>query len=417
MSWWLSVVGLSENRDIIGLRNRSSTLTLRLSSSPPLLLLHNIHTITLRSLSNRVKVYSVTMESDPKHNRRRANSSAVSLGRQRGSSKVVPQPKSSHTSDDFLHPFLNPSFDPASFLNSSLPPLQQRSTPDGSGVGELSIQAQKLLSQLNAHTTRLSNTLTSLADDILRSGSRLAYEVELLRGETNGLTETMEETLQEHIKKFLPEGVPAGDEYKKDALPGSSEAEAAEGEDSDSKEPVYVKQLKTLTTVRARLDSVIKTFGDAMEFTFPPSELSVSSSFLSVSAPEPGSAQQSSEEKGQQVLKNLRDEIAALLNQGEDPVEAIASAAQRIEQLKELNVVWKGTSEERGRGKFIEGLAKIVEEKHRELMKEIEGAAERDGGRPRKSSVTKDTAAKEDSVALSGGFGLLNQLQRLRSGI
>ncbi|KFH48617.1 hypothetical protein ACRE_005340 [Hapsidospora chrysogenum ATCC 11550] len=370
------------------------------------------------------------MVSEFKHARRRTNSTAASIrnGHARSYSRQVAQAKSSHTSDDFLKPFLSPSFDPAAFLNSNLPPLQRGATAnlgqDGgsaasSGTAELSAQAQTLLSQLNAHTTRLSNTLTQLTDDILRSGSRLAYEVELLRGETLSLTETINETLQEDIKKFVPEGV--------QAEPGAAKKEAPDGQDAtsspadESPEPAYIKQLQTLTLVRERLESVIKTFGDAMEFVFPPSELSVSSSFLSVSAPEPGSQQQSSEEKGQEVLKKLRDEISTILSDPEDPVDGIAKAAQRVEELKELTSVWKGTAEEKGRNKFIESLAKMVEDRHRELMKEMEQAAKAEGkpegGRPRKSSVSRDSAGTEDTRALPGGFGLLNQLQRLRSGL
>lgn len=372
------------------------------------------------------------MASELKHARRRTNSSATSLvrnGHMRGMSRQVVQPKSSHTSDDFLKPFLSPSFDPASFLNSSLPPLQQRAASasvEGSGVAELSTQAQALLNQLNAHTTRLSNTLTSLTDDILRSGSRLAYEVELLRGETLSLTETMQETLQGEIENFVPGGIQPGTEPKKDS--GANEDDDQKTTETevettgDAEDPQYVKQLQTLTLVRERLESVIRTFGDAMEFVFPPSELSVGSSFLSVSAPEPGSQQQSSEDKGQEVLKNLREEISGLLSSSEDPVEGIAQAAQRIEELKTLTSVWKGTAEEKGRNKFIEGLAKMVEDRHRDLMKEMEQVAKKDikseGSRPRKSSVARETAAvAEESKTLPGGFGLLNQLQKLRSGL
>lgn len=401
------------------------------------------------------------------HNRRRTNSNALALrnGHSRGISRQIIQAKTSHTSDEFLKPFLTPSFDPAAFLNSNLPPLQQRAAPaaagataasttagagqdgsGGSGTAELSAQAQTLVSQLNAHTTRLSNTLTQLTDDILRSGSRLAYQVEMLRGETLSLTETMNETLQSDMDKFVPRGLQVEAQAQAAAAAAAAagkpdsaqetmtEGQPAEVEGSLSNDPAYIKQLQTLTLVRARLESVIKTFGDAMEFVFPPSELSVSSSFLSVSAPDPGSQQQSSEEKGQEVLKRLREEISKLLASTEDPVEGIAQAAGRIEELKELTTVWKGTAEEKGRNKFIESLAKMVEDKHRELMKEMEQAAKREGrlegttGRPRKSSITRDAAASpapgagsaavtEDARILPGGFGLLNQLQKLRSGL
>ena len=359
------------------------------------------------------------MSSDWKHTRRRTNS--VALGR--GQFKQIAEPKSSHTADDFLQPFLGPNFDAAQFLNSNLPPLQQRSTSGADGpapLAELSTQAQALVSQLNAHTTRLSGTLTQLTDDILRSGSRLAYEVELLRGETLGLTETMNEKLQEDIRKFVPGGVQVDmeDAIRESRVNGDKNG-ASDKEEED--EPPYVKQLQTLTLVRARLESVIKTFGDAMDFTFPPSELSVSSSFLSVSAPDPGSDKQSSEERGQQVLKQLRTEISSLLTGSDDAITGIERAARRVEELKELTSVWKGTAEEKGRNRFIESLAKMVEDKHRELMREMEQAAKRDGkveaSRSRKSSVSSRDAPPTEESKLPGGFGLINQLQRLRSGL
>ncbi|KAF5022006.1 hypothetical protein F66182_5963 [Fusarium sp. NRRL 66182] len=355
----------------------------------------------------------------------------------RRKSRAVIQPKSTHTSDEFLQDFLDSTFDPATFLNSTLPPLQQRSLPGRTGsdvapLAELSTQAQNLISQLNAQTSRLSNTLTHLTDDILRSGSRLAYEVELLRGETLSLQETMNETLQDDIKKFVPEGLQEAIEAKNaaataakedkggvpltPAVTGANGCDAAKPDD-----PEFIRQLQTLTLVRSRLDSVIKTFGDAMEFVFPPSEVSVSSGFLSVSAPEPGSAQQSSEEKGKEVLRNLKAEISDLLNKSEDPVQGIEKAAQRIEQLKELSRVWKDTAEEKGRSKFIESLAKMVEDKHRDLIKEMEQATKDKGkveaSRSRKGSVTRDAAVVvEDTKSLSG-FGLINQLHKLRGGL
>ncbi|KAK2038624.1 hypothetical protein LZ31DRAFT_559436 [Colletotrichum somersetense] len=352
----------------------------------------------------------------------------------RQQSKSTIQPKSSHVADDFLQDFLDPSFDPAAYLNANLPPLQHgsnhasRSGSQTVPLAELSNEAQALLSQLNIHTTRLSGTLTQLTDDILRSGSRLAYEVELLRGETLSLAETMNETLQEDIKKFAPDGLEQGatDQTAPKVASGEGRREsvgiakaddggtAAEGEAVT--EPPYIQQLRTLTVVRSRLDTVIKTFGDAMEFVFPPSELSVSSSFLSVSAPDPGAEQHSTEEKGQQVLQKLRDEISQLLNKSEDPVKGIEKAAQRIEELKELNQVWKGTAEEKGRTRFIESLAKMVEDRHRDLMRELDQTSRRDGGdgRARKGSAHADAAENKTYL---GGYGLMGQLQKLRNGL
>ncbi|KAJ0302297.1 hypothetical protein COL516b_007353 [Colletotrichum fioriniae] len=302
----------------------------------------------------------------------------------REQSEATIQPKSSHVADDFLQSFLDPSFDPAAYLNATLPPLQHG----------------------GYHSSRSNGN-----------------------GETLSLAETMNETLQDDIKKFAPSGV---DQEAKEAVPkaadgqerresvgasktGDDEAAATEGK-AETSEPPYINQLRTLTVVRSRLDTVIKTFGDAMEFVFPPSELSVSSSFLSVSAPDPGAEQHSTEEKGQQVLQGLRDEISQLLTKSEDPVKGIEKAAQRIEELKELNKVWKGTAEEKGRTKFIESLAKMVEDRHRDLMREVDQASRRDGneGRARKGSVHADAA---ETKTYLGGYGLMSQLQKLRNGL
>ncbi|QSZ37681.1 hypothetical protein DSL72_008780 [Monilinia vaccinii-corymbosi] len=340
------------------------------------------------------------------------------------------QAKSTHVADPALHPFLNPSFDPADYLNSALPPLQPPNTSSSSRNGvplaELSTQTQTLLSHLSAHTTRLTTTLTQLTDEILRSGSRLAYEVEVLRGETLGLSEALTEGLHDDVTKFVPGGVENdlarrstrfGDQH------GSSRTRSTTftipktptAEDSKSTttiDPPYITQLRTLTLVRSRLDTVVKTFGDAMAWTFPPSEVSVTSSFLSVSAPEPGSEAHSTEERGQQVSKRIRDEIADLLI-GNDPVDGIEAGAKRVQELKELALVWKGTAEERARNKFVESLAKMVEDRHRDLLKD----AEQDAHLNQRVSALHDQESSISSVGenrAQSGYGLFNQLQRLR---
>jgi hypothetical protein len=308
-------------------------------------------------------------------------------------------------------------------------------------LSELSSQAQTTLSQLNAHTTRLTNTLTQLTDDILRSGSRLAYEVELLRGETLGLAESLTEGLHEDIEKFVPGGLQNTTTVSKATAPGTDGQEtgrqrsfsvlaaaappSSDGQDPPATgetavtpdEPSYITQLRTLTLVRSRLDSVIKTFGDAMEFVFPPSEVSVGSSFLSVSAPDPGPESHSTEEKGRQVLQQFRDEIARLLDNRTDPIKGIEDAARRIEELKELTEVWKGTAEEKGRSKFIESLARMVEVRHQELLKELDKPARDDGKRADTRSLSKQEGESQAESKGYGGYALLGQLQKLRSGL
>lgn len=360
---------------------------------------------------------------DSKSSRRRQNSNATSKALQ-SLSRPAPiiEPKSTHVADPALQPFLNPSFDPADYLNATLPLLytsNSQSARGGVPLAELSTQTQTLLSHLSAHTTRLTTTLTQLTDEILRSGSRLAYEVEVLRGETLGLSEALTEGLQEDVAKFVPGGLDQelarrpsravetnGNRRRSSTVtvpktPVREEAPAIV-------DPPYIQKLRTLTLVRSRLETVIKTFGDAMAWTFPPSEVSVTSSFLSVSAPEPGSEMHSTEEKGQQVSKKLRDEIADLLIGG-DPVDGIEAAAKRVEELKELAIVWKGTAEERARTKFVDNLAKMVEDRHRDLLRE----AEQDTRLRQRVETLEEEVSSGESKSQSG-YGFLSQLQKLR---
>ncbi|OBT66369.1 hypothetical protein VE03_04828 [Pseudogymnoascus sp. 23342-1-I1] len=340
-------------------------------------------------------------------------------------------PKSTHVADPTLNPFLAPSFNAADYLNATLPPLKARTSTQRVSkevpLAELSTQTQTLLSQLSAHTTRLTNTLTQLTDEIIRSGSRLAYEVEVLRGETLGLSESLTEGLHEDISKFVPGGIDSHPGRKSSGAGGTARRKSSTSLDAKAPtdtaqaaangDPAYIQQLRTLTLVRGRLDTVIKTFGDAMSWTFPPSEVSVSSGFLSVSAAEPGSEAQSIEEKGQQVSKKLRDEIADILIRSDDPVDCIEAAAKRVEELKELSTVWKGTAEEKARVRFVESLAKMVEDRHRSLLREQQ---EQEKGAKNKTEVKATgavpTASATDSKSQSS-YGFISQLQKMRGGI
>ncbi|KAH8670450.1 hypothetical protein BGZ60DRAFT_527921 [Tricladium varicosporioides] len=362
---------------------------------------------------------------DSKASRRRQNSVAAKPSvQQKSAPAIFIEPKSTHVADPALQPFLNPAFDPAEYLNSSLPSVQSsHSSHSAKGsvpLAELSTQTQTLLSQLSAHTTRLTSTLTQLTDEILRSGSRLAYEVEILRGETLGLSEALTEGLHEDVIKFVPSGLES-ELMKKQAkiseLNGHSRRASIipppktpiREESTTIIDPPYITQLRTLTLVRERLDTVIKTFGDAMAWTFPPSEVSVTSSFLSVSAPEPGSDMHSTEEKGQQVSKKLRDEIADLLIGG-DPVDSIEAATKRVAELKELAIVWKGTAEERARVKFVENLAKLVEDRHRELLRD----SEPDSRIRQRADSLREEENSASEIKSQGGYGFISQLQKFR---
>ncbi|KAJ4317414.1 hypothetical protein N0V94_004946 [Neodidymelliopsis sp. IMI 364377] len=329
-------------------------------------------------------------------------------------------PKSSHVSDPALAPFLQSRFDPADYLNIALPSLLLSSRPakgTSAPLADVSSQTQDLLSQLNAQTTRLSSVLTQLTDDILRSGARLAYEVEVLRGETIGLTDVLQDGVEDDIAKFLPDGLSLDAElpdteatdptitadFPQDAQHQPPTASTATVEDTT---PEYISDLRTLTTVRTRLENVIKIFGEAMHWTVPPSDISLGSSLISVSAPEPGSDNASREQKGKEFAAALRSEIADLITG--DPEQGPAKAVARIQALRDLALVWKGTAEEKARAKFVEGLVKLVEDKQRELEKEKERSKAR-GGKGANNIKSQQAPVKEQ-----GRGGFLENLGRIR---
>lgn len=332
-------------------------------------------------------------------------------------------PKSSHVADPALASFLQSSFDPAEYLNSTLPSLSLSGRPvkgTSAQLADLSSQTQDLLSQLNAQTTRLSAILTQLTDDILRSGARLAYEVEVLRGETIGLTDALQDGLKEDIAKFLPGGLaldpgqtvsakesPSNLQQEDDAAAGTPrDASTQQSSGPAATTPEYIMSLRTLTTVRSRLENVIKVFGEAMHWTVPPSDVSLGSSLISVSAPEPGSDNASLEQRGKEFAAALRSEIADLIVG--DPDQGPAKAEARIQALRDLAVVWKGTAEERARVKFVDSLVKVAEDKQREAEKEKEKSKGR-GGRSASIAKSQQPAVKEQS---RGGF--LENLSRIR---
>ncbi|PHH51330.1 hypothetical protein CFIMG_008719RA00001 [Ceratocystis fimbriata CBS 114723] len=373
------------------------------------------------------------------------------------------KPRPEHLSDPFLDSFLDPSFDPVDYLNSVLPSLRissiktmhatstssasastpastsaSSSTKPSMSLAEICNETQDLATKLNMHSTRLTAALTQMTDDILRGSGRLAYEVELMRGEVLGLSEALDETLQDDIKKFVPEGidsttvVPPRPTATLDAAAPPPSAMATESKDTTKdvnpesssdflklspNDPECIHQLQRLTVVRERLESVIRTFGEAMEFVFPPSELSVASSFLSVSAPEPGSDDQSLEEKGQQVLQKLRQEIADLLDDKDDPITGVENATSRIEKLKDLNIIWQGTVEEKGRTKFIESLVLMVTERHEQLLRasEAKAAAEKAARTPGGKAAA--TSSTQESAPVSGYAGFMSQFQKIREAV
>ncbi|EEQ27747.1 hypothetical protein McanMca71_000246 [Microsporum canis] len=318
--------------------------------------------------------------------------------------------------DPLLPQFSDPSFDPVDFLNDTLPSLNisQSRSVGGSSIAEVSTRTQSLLSQLTAQNARLSNTLNQLTDEIIRSSGRLAYEVEVLRGEAISLSDTLTDTLQDDIRNILPQGLPEptsttsytpNEEQEEKELDNNTQPEAAQDD------PEYISRLRTLMQVRSRLEEVIQVFGEAMEWPLPPSEVSITSSFISVSAPEAGPESRSLEEKGREVAKKFRSQVTGLLDSNGGGEAGLEAAARRVEELRLLASVWKGTVEEKPRLKFVDSLSKIVEDR-RKVLEEKEN---RKANGASSKGRTTELSSREKSE--SSGGGLMRNLQRLRDEI
>lgn len=241
----------------------------------------------------------------------------------------------------------------------------------------------------------------------------------MLRGETIGLTDTLTDGLKDDMAKFLPRGITLNteqpdEEVKSPALTAAGAGqEAGEQvppqvhEEPEDATPEYLSDLRTLTTVRSRLETVIKVFGEAMHWTIPPSDISLTSSLISVSAPEPGTDNASREEKGKEFAASLRSEIADLITGDAD--NGVDKAETRIQALRELAQVWKGTAEEKARTKFVEGLVRLAEDKQKEVEREKERSKDR---RPGRSGSVQKPPPPAVQQQRSGGF--LENLQRIR---
>ncbi|KAF2426511.1 hypothetical protein EJ08DRAFT_651766 [Tothia fuscella] len=323
------------------------------------------------------------------------------------------QPVSSHVSDPSLRPFLQASFDPAEYLNNTLPslsitsqPVQGRPSTSSPPVplSELSSQTQTLLSQLNAQASRLNTILTQLTDDILRCGGRLAYEVEVLRGEAVGLSDTLNGGIHDDISRFKPSIVPDASSASVENV----EENAPSNESTNLEDSTYITQLRTFAHVRQRLDTVVKVFGEAMQWALPPSEVSQLSSFISMSGPEPGADSQSREEKGQEFAERLRIEVADMIVTADSTEAGHKAASERIRALMDLAMVWKGTAEEKARVRFVEGLAKLAEARLRELDRELSDERYRSAS-PRKGLQSSRTVHTEKGKGFLDGLLQIQQ--------
>lgn len=320
--------------------------------------------------------------------------------------------------------FTSPTFDPADYLNDALPPLTLAATqpnasraPGSVPLADLSTQVQSLVSAVNAQNVRHSASLTQVTDEILRGGGRLAYEVEVLRGETIGLADMLGEGLRGDIGRFVPEGGLGRNDGDGDGE-DDMDVKAEDGEEGEEKknDPDYISKLRTLNQVRSRLDEVVHTFGDAMEWPLPPSELSLTSSFISVSAPDPSPEAHSLEQKGQETMQKLRAEVTDLLDSNGGGQAGLDAASRRVDAIRLLANVWKGTAEEKARNRFVDGLARIVEDRRRVLESSLgggSGVGAVEGG----PAQQQQQRGHQRQVSEGPGGGIFKNLQRLREEI
>lgn len=195
---------------------------------------------------------------------------------------------------------------------------------------------------------------------------------------------------------------PASPTSVQNALPAMNE----DFEETQGPDPEALTSLRTLHQVRGSLQRIIAIFDAALSWPLPPSTLSISSSLISVSSPSTG-LRPSQEAAGQEAAARLKSEIGDLLAKG--PEEGVLAAEKRVDELRELVGVWKGTVEEKARGKFVDGLARTVAERR----KEVEGK----GGLVGSGRAEGEVERNGKNAPADGGRGFLKNLQRLREEI
>ena len=321
------------------------------------------------------------------------------------------EPKEDNGSISMLTKLGQSQFDPVDFLNDTLPGLSlssQTQTPKTSRSTQIQVAATEslaLLSSLNLINVRASSELTSLTDEIIRSGNRLAYQVEVLRGDLSGFHELLTESLRDDIGHFV----------KAEATTETALHPDADGTDlaqtSFSNEPDFMTQLRLLGKVKSRLESVITIFGEAMKWPIPSSEIS-GAALISVSAPEFGIQSTEEDEKAHEALIQLRTEIVKLMEPQTTGSRGLEAAAERVEDYRQLAMLWKGTGEEKARLKFVDSLIKLVEDRRRILdVREAARNARPDGPAHPGAAMGRDQKSVNEGGAAAG---LFRNLQRLK---
>ena len=331
-----------------------------------------------------------------------------------------------HLTDTSLTPFLSSTFSPTEYLNATLPSLTSTKQQQTAPLSAIASQTQSHIATLNAQTSRLSSTLTGLTDDILRTSSRLAYEVELLRGEALSLADSLSSRgdLSEYIHRFVPENLDTTNQLSKaptspsktnDDSVGLSDAVVSGGlahpydhvDKTTPAEPEALPRLRTLLHVRAQLQSVIQCFNLALSFPLPPSlTATATSSLISVNPP---NQDPDLEIKGLAALSRLKQEVLDLLADADGRGGGTTRARERIAELRDLCMIWKGTGEERARLKWVDGLDQLIDD---EIRKNEDGKRRSGGLKPEAKRDSSSGKSLGDNSGNGPGF-----LRRLREEI
>lgn len=307
---------------------------------------------------------------------------------------------------DYMTDLLDEKFDAVEFLNDSLPSLNLSSQTTVKQSRPLQLQSastelQSELTKLNTLNARTSTELTTLTDEILRSGNRLAYEVEVLRSDANSLYDLLSETLREDIQLFVKnEQITEADS----ALSSHDQTNVR----SSSGDPEFMQQLRLLGHVKVRLEQVIKVFGDALKWPIPPSDVSMASSLISVSAPELGVQSTAEDDKARHIIRQYREEISDLLNSEGGGHNGLEAAQRRLATFQNLALIWKSTAEEKARNRVVDGFSKIVDDRRKVL--DSQGQSRRgpyDSGR----NSAQPSRTSTPSVPSGGLFGGLRKLR------
>jgi hypothetical protein len=157
---------------------------------------------------------------------------------------------------------------------------------------------------------------------------------------------------------------------------------------------------------------VIQVFGAATAWPVAPSEVaSGASSFISVSGPEATEEYRNREAKAIYYNDKVSSEIYTLLSS--DDTAGLEAASERVEELRALTEVWKGTAEEKARTKIVDSLVKTMEDKEKAIGRKADGRRQPE----RTVDMRYGDLDGRGAGAGEGGYGFLQNLRNFKDGM